>query len=433
MNDAKMALLSQLVYLNPPQNINDMKIPGGSVKNMVDYYMDDKGNLRNFPKIDQKNQYKFEDALRLIAKDDELMGLTVAGYLNQNAGGGNGLVAYCFESNNGEAVYAFRGTEDAALLSKDGWDNIKAPFSSTKATSQQEMALAFVDRMNRENKYSATYATGHSLGGNLAQYVTLFGDIDRCAAFNARGFTKESRDKYREIIDARGDKITNYINEYDKLNNTQGKVFLWNVGYTQTMPRNDAKTPEDAHSMLHIINEFERVGDYRKKRGLGYDDPKNPYGASTDYSLYNCVGSTGLHTGGSGSGSNIVSAVSGMISGIVSGAVASVKATAATAAAGSKQQITLNHPAALAIATKMKSSAAAFGSNQQKLVRAVATLGSSWSGNISDAMQSELKDMNQDVANIQATLSELAEFALKSANLLKDVDTALGTGISGRA
>jgi len=96
-------------------------------------------------------------------------------------------------------------------------------------------------------------------------------------------------------------------------------------------------------------------------------------------------------------------------------------------------KISLLYPAALSIATKMKSNATAFDSNQQKLVRAVAALGSSWSGNVSNAMQSELKDMNQDVANIQATLSELAEFAIKSANLLKDVDTALGKGISGTA
>ena len=93
--------------------------------------------------------------------------------------------------------------------------------------------------------------------------------------------------------------------------------------------------------------------------------------------------------------------------------------------------IKLDYAAATGIAKKMNSDASAFGSNHQRLVKTVSALASSWSGNVSNAMQNELKDMNKDVAKIQETLSEMAKLAINSANLLKDTDTGLGKGISG--
>jgi len=44
-------------------------------------------------------------------------------------------------------------------------------------------------------------------------------------------------------------------------------------------------------------------------------------------------------------------------------------------------------------------------------------------------MRAELKAMNRDVEKIRDTLQKIANLAIDSANLLKDVDSALGTGI----
>jgi len=96
---------------------------------------------------------------------------------------------------------------------------------------------------------------------------------------------------------------------------------------------------------------------------------------------------------------------------------------------GGAGYIKLDYHAALGIANKMKSSAEAFAANQSALTNAVEALESNWSGNISRVMQSELKDMNRDVEKIQDTLQQMATLAIDSANLLKDADSALGTGI----
>jgi len=95
----------------------------------------------------------------------------------------------------------------------------------------------------------------------------------------------------------------------------------------------------------------------------------------------------------------------------------------------SNQRIGLDYTAAIGIANKMKSNAETFYSNQQRLVQAANALGDSWGGHVSNLMQHELRQMNDDVAAIQQTLVGIADLASQSANALKEVDDALGSGI----
>jgi len=91
--------------------------------------------------------------------------------------------------------------------------------------------------------------------------------------------------------------------------------------------------------------------------------------------------------------------------------------------------IKLDYHAAMETANQMKSSAEAFDSNQSALASAIAALESNWSGKISRVMQAELKDMNRNSEKMRDTLQQMANLAIDSANLLKDVDSTLGTGI----
>jgi|GEM_PF-3686134 len=93
-------------------------------------------------------------------------------------------------------------------------------------------------------------------------------------------------------------------------------------------------------------------------------------------------------------------------------------------------KIKLDYATAIGIANSMKNNAVSFEANHQNLLKAVSELSSIWSGNISSVMQSELKDMNNDVGKIQESLAGLADLAASSADLLKETDSAIGTGIN---
>jgi len=94
-------------------------------------------------------------------------------------------------------------------------------------------------------------------------------------------------------------------------------------------------------------------------------------------------------------------------------------------------QIKLDYLNASVIVDKMKTDSDLFQNNQNELLRIAVDLGNNWSGDISNTMQAELKDMNKVVANIQTALNELATLARKSIEVLQYTDTAISDSIKG--
>ena len=78
------------------------------------------------------------------------------------------------------------------------------------------------DYLNNEKGDLNITVSGHSTGGNHAQYVTMayayaenkeyseINDIDRCVSFDAQGFSDEFLEKYKNEIKGNADKITAY-------------------------------------------------------------------------------------------------------------------------------------------------------------------------------------------------------------------------------
>lgn len=143
-----------------------------------------------------------------------------------------GLNAACFiAKENKEALFVFRGTGAGEWL-----DNGKA-FSQVSSPQQQE-ALAYfekvVEHMGLEEAGYTIDVSGHSKGGNKAQYITILSDkVNKCYSFDGQGFSDEFVEKYKTAIKDKRQKIHTIATENDYVhclgNNIAGKV-TWYKG-----------------------------------------------------------------------------------------------------------------------------------------------------------------------------------------------------------
>lgn len=144
--------------------------------------------------------------LQDLQNDETLKTLVVDGYVNTEIRGA------CFvDPATQEAVVVYRGTGPAYAA----WDdNCQGGYLSD--TDMQKEALEFAKKT--ADKYGDITVTGHSKGGNLAQYVTVvMGDqVDRCVSFDGQGFGDEFLEKYADEIAANKHKIrsVNAHNDY---------------------------------------------------------------------------------------------------------------------------------------------------------------------------------------------------------------------------
>ncbi len=146
--------------------------------------------------------------LNEIKSDSKLCGLKISSSLNTD-----GVRASCFVDDHGNATVAFRGTGGTY----EAWnDNLLGEY--LEDTPCQRCAADFIN--NACAGYDNITVTGHSKGGNMAQYCTVvLGDkIDRCVSYDGQGFNNDFLDKYsNEISDATG-KITSISCNKDYVN-----------------------------------------------------------------------------------------------------------------------------------------------------------------------------------------------------------------------
>jgi|GEM_PF-449444 len=104
-------------------------------------------------------------------------------------------------------------------------DNGEGGYSNITDTEQQKKALEYFDSQvfdkNQNVKIKGNiYVTGHSKGGNKAQYVgVLRGElINHIYSFDGQGFGQAFLIKYKDLIEENSSKITSISNEYDFVN-----------------------------------------------------------------------------------------------------------------------------------------------------------------------------------------------------------------------
>lgn len=206
LREEQLLLLDNLMYFNKISGETE----GLSVYQVAKMMKDaaasgNSGMFQGGLESDLDNVVKIADA---ILADDSLKDLDIATTTNAN-----GIRAACFVDSNGEATVAIRGTGG----SFDAWRDNFVGLAQTDTAMQQEIAK-FVNENCKE--YSNITITGHSKGGNLAQYATVVcGDkIDRCISYDGQGFNDDFLSKYSSEIAKNKGKIKSICGANDYVN-----------------------------------------------------------------------------------------------------------------------------------------------------------------------------------------------------------------------
>eukprot|EP00831_Metopus_contortus_P031837 TRINITY_DN2586_c0_g1_i4.p1 TRINITY_DN2586_c0_g1~~TRINITY_DN2586_c0_g1_i4.p1 ORF type:complete len:434 (+),score=69.56 TRINITY_DN2586_c0_g1_i4:198-1499(+) len=182
----------------------------------------------------------WKNIINTVMKDDKLKNLKITSTLNDE----KKASAICVADEKGNATAVFRGTGTYEWL-----DNGTGGYLAD--TEQQKKALAWIESLPYENITS----TGHSKGGNKAQYVMILSDkVTRCVAYDGQGFGEEFCDKYKEQIEAKMDKITLISSQSDYVN-----ILFFTIAGNVVYTKSDENTVEKlsgVKSSLEYIIEY---------------------------------------------------------------------------------------------------------------------------------------------------------------------------------
>lgn len=120
-----------------------------------------------------------------------------------------GMSFACFVDDENNATVVFRGTATV-----DEWkDNGQGTYKYE--TVEQIDALNYINNLEYDN----ITVTGHSKGGNKAQYVTILSPkVSKCISVNGQGFSDKFINKYKEEIKNNKSKIISLNVKYDYIN-----------------------------------------------------------------------------------------------------------------------------------------------------------------------------------------------------------------------
>ncbi|MDO5518543.1 MAG: DUF2974 domain-containing protein, partial [Clostridium sp.] len=143
--------------------------------------------------------------LNLILNDSNMEKVTVCNIENDSSG----MRAACFIYDNDTVYVIFRGTTTL----KEWEDNGQGAYEYD--TIQQIYALNYINKLDYKN----IIVSGHSKGGNKAQYVTVrCPKINKCISINGQGFSNEFIKKYDNEIHDNKEKIVAINSKYDYVN-----------------------------------------------------------------------------------------------------------------------------------------------------------------------------------------------------------------------
>ena len=121
----------------------------------------------------------------------------------------SGMRVACFVDGENNATVVFRGT----TTTKEWEDNGQGAYEYD--TLEQIDALSYINSLGANN----ITVTGHSKGGNKAQYVTILSSkIIKCVSINGQGFSNKFINKYQEEIQKNKSKIICINSKYDYVN-----------------------------------------------------------------------------------------------------------------------------------------------------------------------------------------------------------------------
>ncbi|MFF2238868.1 DUF6792 domain-containing protein [Bacillus thuringiensis] len=266
--DVKMLKFSYLSYLNLGDNSSYYKDNIRTISTNSDLFM-------------ESELKKFKDELKVISPEENYMDNFLSDldgwkvYLAEGDKGdflstlGFWAVAYKKDNN---VVISFRGTDDLSSISYD----IAAIILQTDTDTQTQLAKEFLkkvhEKIQKEQEIEPINVnfTGHSLGGYIAQRITLdiYNDkipgysvngmemkLNKTVTFNAPGFKKNFLLHIQETItnnqynDSKNYRVRNYINSVDVVGQ-----FGKHLG--ENLYIDGSKKLFESHSLLHLYKDI---------------------------------------------------------------------------------------------------------------------------------------------------------------------------------
>lgn len=208
ITEDEMLVLSSLVYVKDLLVVEKNK----SVYDLVNDF--------NFDNIDYTNppaEMKKEDLERIketVIKNKDVYENFLVRDVTEDHNAKNVAIT-CKDSN--DLIVLYQGTGDGYEWN----DNGVGAYSNVTDTVVQQEALDFYDKAYKEyGGKGKVYVTGHSKGGNKAQYVGVLRgeDIEHVYSFDGQGFSRAFLNKYKKEIEKNAGKITSICNKNDFVN-----------------------------------------------------------------------------------------------------------------------------------------------------------------------------------------------------------------------
>ncbi|MBQ4528372.1 MAG: DUF2974 domain-containing protein [Clostridia bacterium] len=139
--------------------------------------------------------------------------------VNNNSLFGSGFCACTIDTGDGNAIIGYRGSESSTLeIGLDDWVFTDVGFLNSKEQRQQTEAAEYMQMIYEKygDDYNSFSATGHSLGGNLAEHATLMSSdemaakLDRVVSFDGPGYSDEYIATHAEQIERRASLIDHF-------------------------------------------------------------------------------------------------------------------------------------------------------------------------------------------------------------------------------
>ena len=198
--DRQLALFSEIAYKDLPE---ECKLKLGrnqsvTIEEVIKYDPEIGDDLRN-----------------LGITESEIKTWKIVGFKDANSK--NGFYGCVIETSENQAAVAFRGSEAMNEISSFHNDWAKSDLgllNNDKTPQQEEVEIFLEENYYLLDEYDDITMTGHSLGGNLAEYATIMAEkyglddnITRCTSLDGPGFSDEFLIKYKDEIERCAGKI----------------------------------------------------------------------------------------------------------------------------------------------------------------------------------------------------------------------------------
>lgn len=207
LSDQELILLDNLIYFQ------DVFWEGDSVAQIIDkiiYQLEKNPNL----KYAQMQAQEWMELVSVLQSNQKLLHYKVTNK-TMSFGSQNTGTIVCFVDDISHPLdvnVIFKGTQNGYE-----WDD-NGEGAYLMESDCQRAAADYINRLPEEYGNHLT-VSGHSKGGNKAQYVTITTNrVARCVAEDGQGFSNEFCRQYHLVIEDRKNRIKNYCAENDYVN-----------------------------------------------------------------------------------------------------------------------------------------------------------------------------------------------------------------------